>query len=170
MQTTRFGTVEIDDSQIITLPTGLLGFSMERHFVLLNDEGEGSPFQWLHSVDTPDLAFVVIDPQFAFPEYAVTLTEDHLRRLEAASLEELTVRCIITMARELTGITVNLQGPLLFNMPKRLGLQLVIPDGKYSTRQPLFGDKQAAATAQQEENANKERKHNPRNKRKAANQ
>ena len=26
MQTTRFGKVEIDDSQVLTLPSGLLGF------------------------------------------------------------------------------------------------------------------------------------------------
>jgi len=34
-----------------------------------------------------------------------------------------------------------LQGPLLFNPEKRLGLQFIIPDGKYSTRHLLFGDK-----------------------------
>ncbi|GIT03312.1 MAG: hypothetical protein CM1200mP28_05710 [Deltaproteobacteria bacterium] len=38
-------------------------------------------------------------------------------------------------------VTINLQGPLLFNPEKRLGLQFIIPDGKYSTRHLLFGDK-----------------------------
>ena len=38
-------------------------------------------------------------------------------------------------------VTVNLQGPLLFNLEKKLGLQFIIPDGKYSTRHSLFGDK-----------------------------
>ena len=38
-------------------------------------------------------------------------------------------------------VTVNLQGPLLFNIEKKLGLQFIIPEGKYSTRHSLFGDK-----------------------------
>lgn len=155
MQTTRFGKVEIDDSQILTLPSGLLGFSNERHFVLLNDEEPESPFQWLHSVDTPDLAFVVIGPHFAYPDYKVSLTEDHLRKLEADSTEQVAVRCILTMARELSNITINLQGPLLLNLEKRIGMQLVIPDGKYNTRHPLFGDQQVATAEGRDQAAEK---------------
>jgi len=45
------------------------------------------------------------------------------------------------MAKEIKDVTINLQGPLLFNPEKRLGLQFIIPDGKYSTRHLLFGDK-----------------------------
>ena len=45
------------------------------------------------------------------------------------------------MAKNMEDVTVNLQGPLLFNLEKRLGLQFIIQDGKYSTRHPLFGDK-----------------------------
>ena len=45
------------------------------------------------------------------------------------------------MAKIMEDVTVNLQGPLLFNLEKKLGLQFIIPDGKYSTRHSLFGDK-----------------------------
>ena len=38
-------------------------------------------------------------------------------------------------------VTINLQGPLVLNPEKRLGLQFIIPEGKYSTRHLLFGDK-----------------------------
>ena len=51
------------------------------------------------------------------------------------------VYVIVTMSKEMKDVTINLQGPLLFNLEKRLGLQFIIPDGKYSTRHLLFGDK-----------------------------
>ena len=164
MQTPRFGKVEIDDSQVLTLPSGLLGFSNERHFVLLNDEEPESPFQWLHSMDTPDLAFVVMAPTYAYSDYHINLNEDHLRKLEAESADQIEVRCILTMARELSNITINLQGPILLNLEKRIGMQLVIPDGKYNTRHPLFGE-QSVSSSESKEQSN-EKSHN-KNKQKA---
>jgi flagellar assembly factor FliW len=155
MQTTRFGKVEIDDSQILTLPSGILGFSNEQHFVLLNDEEPESPFQWLHSMTTSDLAFVVMTPTYAYPDYHINLNEDHLRKLDAGSAEQVQIRCILTMARELSDITINLQGPLLLNLDKRIGLQLVIPDGKYNTRHPLFIEQSISASENKEQNSEK---------------
>ena len=38
IQTTRFGEVEIQDQDILTFPSGMLGFSAERHFVMIEDE------------------------------------------------------------------------------------------------------------------------------------
>ena len=64
IQTTRFGEVEIQDLDILTFPSGMLGFSAERHFVMIEDE-MGSPFQWLQSVERQDLAFVAINPETA---------------------------------------------------------------------------------------------------------
>ena len=53
IQTTRFGEVEIQDQDILTFPSGMLGFSAERHFVMIEDE-MGSPFQWLQSIEKQD--------------------------------------------------------------------------------------------------------------------
>ena len=38
IQTTRFGEVEIQDQDILTFPSGMLGFSAERHFVMIEDD------------------------------------------------------------------------------------------------------------------------------------
>ena len=63
-----------------------------------------------------------------------------MKKLKAEKVEELTVFVLVTMAKKLEDVTVNLQGPLLFNLKKRLCLQIIIPEGKYATRYPLFGD------------------------------
>ena len=67
--------------------------------------------------------------------------QEHLKKLDAKNIDELRVFVLVTMAKEMKNVTINLQGPLLFNLEKRLGLQFIISDGKYSTRHLLFGDK-----------------------------
>ena len=140
IETSRFGEVEIDENQIFNLPGGMLGFSAEKQYVIL-DEEDGGPFQWFQSIDNPELAFVMLDPGIAISDYTFEVSVEHLRRLEAKNPKEISVRVLITMTPEFSDVTVNLQGPLLFNMSKLLGLQLVIPDGRFTTRHPLFGDK-----------------------------
>ncbi|MBF0352267.1 MAG: flagellar assembly protein FliW [SAR324 cluster bacterium] len=140
IQTTRFGEIDIDEREIITMPNGLLGFSNDRLYVMLDDE-VGSPFKWLQSVEKPKLAFVTIDPTIAVSNYSLSISEEHMKKMETTNLEELSVLVIVTMTRDLKDVTINLQGPLIINQVNRVGIQMVIPDSPYSTRYPLFGDK-----------------------------
>jgi len=43
------------------------------------------------------------------------------------------------------GLTVNLQGPLVFNTARRLGRQLVLTSSRYAVRYPLTGHGQASS-------------------------
>ena len=140
IQTSRFGEIEVEENQIITFPSGLVGFAEDRRFVIREDDA-AAPFLWLQSVDSNGLAFVMIEPHVSVSNYELELTQEHLNKLDAKNIEELKVFVLVTMAKEMKDVTINLQGPLLFNPEKRLGLQFIIPDGKYSTRHLLFGDK-----------------------------
>ena len=140
IQTSRFGEIEVEENQIIIFPSGLVGFSEDRRFVIREDDA-AAPFLWLQSVDSNGLAFVMIEPHVSVSNYELELTQEHLNKLDAKNIEELKVFVLVTMAKEMKDVTINLQGPLLFNPQKRLGLQFIIPDGKYSTRHSLFGEK-----------------------------
>ena len=140
IKTSRFGEIEIHEDQIITMPSGLIGFSEDRRFVIREDEA-AKPFLWLQSVDNDALAFVMIEPHFSFSNYELELTKETLKKLKAEKTEDLSVFVLVTMAKSMEDVTVNLQGPLVFNLEKKLGLQFIIPEGKYSTRHSLFGDK-----------------------------
>ena len=140
IQTSRFGEIEVEENQIINFPSGLVGFSEDRKFVIREDDA-AAPFLWLQSVDSNGLAFVMIEPHVSVSNYELELTQEHLNKLDAKKIEELRVFVLVTMAKEIKDVTINLQGPLLFNLEKRLGLQFIITDGKYSTRHLLFGDK-----------------------------
>lgn len=137
--TTRFGTIEITDEQLVTLVDGMLGFTEATRFALIEDE-VGEPFQWMQSLEEPSLAFVVIDPSLLLAEYHFSVKKEQIRALKTADVEELQVFTIVTMAGDILDVTVNLQGPIVMNKNTRIGLQIVLNDPKFSTRHPLFTD------------------------------
>ncbi len=145
IQTTRFGEIDIDDSRSITFPSGLLGFARYTRYVLLAcDAGDCRPvaeepaatFWWLQSVEAPDLAFVVTQPELFVPGYAPTLHEEHLDRLDMHDIGEAQTLIIVNKRDGI--LTGNLQGPLILNPHARLGEQLVLSERRFTTRFPLI--------------------------------
>lgn len=134
VNTTRFGTVEIDDSRIITFPTGLLGFSSYRRFVLLQPDDDGV-FFWLQSIEAPDLAFVVTDPALWVEGYEATIRREQMEALALEKLEDAQVFVIVNKYG--SSLTANLQGPLVVNVHSRNGMQLVLADKRWTTRHEI---------------------------------
>src|SRR5687767_205313 len=83
IESTRFGTVEVDDDRIITFAHGLLGFPRHSRYALIQT-GADNYFFWLQAVDEPTLAFVVTDPAIFFRDYEVPLREETRQELLAA--------------------------------------------------------------------------------------
>jgi flagellar assembly factor FliW len=134
VRTTRFGSVEIAEDRVITFPKGLLGFSKQTRYCLL-EPGQEACFFWLQSLDDPDLAFVVTDPSMFVPEYNVPLRAEQMSDLGLSQLADAQVFCIVNkVGSELTG---NLQGPLVINTLSRVGEQLVLAEKRWTTRHPL---------------------------------
>src|SRR5690349_6402994 len=84
LNTTGFGTIDVDESRVITFPKGMVRFPRFKHFVLIEPNDEGY-FWWLQSTETPDLAFVVTDPSLFVSSYRVHLKADQMQELGMAS-------------------------------------------------------------------------------------
>jgi flagellar assembly factor FliW len=80
IQSTRFGTLVVDDERIINFPNGLLGFPDHKRFALIQT-GEENYFFWLQSVDEANLAFVITDPTIFFKGYEVPLRDETRQEL-----------------------------------------------------------------------------------------
>lgn len=145
VNTTRFGTIDMDEDQVVTLTEGMLGFSECGRFVMMDDE-IGDPFMWMQSLEIPSLAFVVIDPAVILPSYHFSVKKEQIKGLETEDINELQVHVIVTMAANILDVTVNLQGPLVVNKEKRIGTQIVLNDPNFSTRHPLFTDQPETKT------------------------
>lgn len=140
IETTRFGTINIDEEGIIDMPFGILGFPDSKRFTIIKHR-EGSPFLWYQSIDDPSLAFVLTNPLLFSKDYQVDL-EGTLRGLSwnnDAGGMNLELFVIVNVPRgEPEKMTANLIGPLLVNKKKRQAVQIVICDSPYSHRVPLI--------------------------------
>ena len=99
---------------------------------------------WLQSVTAPDLAFGLVAPPLAVSDYRIEIRPGDRAALELE--DERTALIYVILNRGVGGgLTVNLQGPLVFNPVRRLGRQLVLTSSRYPVRYPL--ETQATAPA-----------------------
>lgn len=152
IQTTRFGPIEVDETKIITLKEGLLGFPQYRRYALIQAGGdpdgpagpESEPvFFWLQSVDAPNLAFVVCDPLVFVPDYQVPIRRDDMEGLQLQNLEDAQVLVIVNKVD--SALTANLLGPIVVGARSLQGKQLVLSDKRYGTRHRLMPLEQDAS-------------------------
>lgn len=146
VQTTRFGTVEVDPDRIMTFRAGLLGFASFKRYALLQPDDEGV-FFWLQSVDAPELAFVVTDPSLWVTDYQATIRREQMDEVGMEQLDDAQVFVIVN--RYDRTLTANLQGPIVVNVKNREAIQLVLAEKRWSTRHGIveLGEAVQAASA-----------------------
>ena len=149
VDTTRFGEIEVPEEDVFCFPEGVLGFNELREYALLKLEGE-EPLLWLQSTDEAEVAFVVCDPARFNSDYRVRVTKDELASIELDNVSGGRVLVILTLSPDPTLATANLQGPLVFNVRKRLAKQIVVTGEEYTTKYRVFAD--VAAEAAEEGN------------------
>ena len=133
--TTRFGLIQACETDVILVPEGLLGFRPYTQFIHFPDPVVNG-LTWLQSVTAPDLAFGLVAPPLAISDYRIEIRPGDRTALELE--DERTALIYVILNRGVGGgLTVNLQGPLVFNPVRRLGRQLVLTSSRYPVRYPL---------------------------------
>lgn len=143
--TTRFGLIQASESELIRIPEGLLGFRPYTQFLQLPDPVV-TGLTWLQSVTAPDLAFALVAPLLAISDYRIEIRPGDRAALELDDERSALIYVILNRGVG-GGLTVNLQGPLVFNPVRRLGRQLVLTSSRYPVRYPLEPQAAAAAAA-----------------------
>jgi flagellar assembly factor FliW len=133
IQSSRFGSIEAPDEAVIHFPRGLFGLENVRHYCLLQHDDQ-ERFHWLHAVDDPGIAMLVVNPLVHFPTYEFEIPDPAAELLRAATAADVAVYASITVAPDRQTISANLLGPLVINHEARIGLQLVLDGNRYSTR------------------------------------
>ena len=133
IDTSRFGCVHIAPDDLLHFPSGLLGLENCRHWVLLAD-AENDALGWLQDSSSPEIALAVVCPRRFVPDYQVRISRGELAPLELAEVREAQVLTIV--GKNEHGITLNLKAPLVINLQRRLGRQ-VIANGDQSLQHTL---------------------------------
>jgi flagellar assembly factor FliW len=119
VDTSRFGTLDVGEKELINFPWGIPGFEQLKSYILL--EYKNGPFQWLQSTEEPSVAFVVCPPDFLGLQYTTTDAKQKLIKL--AKIDDLVVLNIVSFDREKRAIRFHVKSPLLFNVAERIGYQ-----------------------------------------------
>ncbi|NOX26147.1 MAG: flagellar assembly protein FliW [Deltaproteobacteria bacterium] len=142
ISTSRFGAVEINDAKIINMTAPFLGFPDDREFILL-PHAPNSPFWWLQAVNSPELAFVVIQPTLLDDSYRPKIGGNICRELQISKDEDLEILVILTIPKgRPEQMTANLLGPVVINISKKLARQVLLDPSYYSPCQPVGGAKE----------------------------
>ncbi len=150
VKTTRFGDIEIDDKDAITLPAGIIGFPELKQYVLLDHDQE-SPFKWLQSLEDGAIAFVLINPLLFKPDYLVEVNEAEVADLAIDSEDEAVVSVVITMPSDPQKMTANLKAPVIFNLKNRRGRQVILNNSEYTTRHNIMEEMKKYSQSSQQQ-------------------
>ena len=111
VESTRFGTLEIEPEAVLSFPRGLIGLGGSRYALLSTDAD--SPFSWLHSVEDPELALPVTRPWEFFPNYEVVLGDAEAAALGLAVDAAADVWVTVRATERVEDFTVNLRAPIV---------------------------------------------------------
>ena len=139
--TTRvFGKIEIDDSKIIHFPAGIIGFPEMTDFALVFDEEKGkeSPIRWLQSLQETNFALPVMDPLLIAADYDLEVDGDYLKPLGEMKEEDTLVLVTVTVPKDLTKMSINLQAPVVVNAETRKAIQLIANTEKYPVKYYIY--------------------------------
>lgn len=148
IKTTNFGEIEISKEKIICFQEGIPAFEEEKEFIIILNEDKENPFHWLQSVNNPDLSFIIINPFEIFKDYDILLPDLAINKLKIEKEEDVLIYSIVVVPEDLTKMTANLQGPIVINTRERLGKQVILDDGRYTTKHFLFNQEDTKANSE----------------------
>ena len=122
IDTHRFGTLTLDQDQLFLFPSGLVGMETLRDWALLPDQ-ENPAVVWLQSASRADRALPVISPRAFFEDYRIQVSRRDLTSLHLKPGAEVYV--LTTVAGYAEKMTTNLRSPIVLNLSRRLGCQLI---------------------------------------------
>lgn len=133
--TTRFGTISVQEEDLLHFKQGLIGLEQCRSWILLADRQNGS-LGWLQNVDCGEVAVGIVSPRLLVPDYQLRVASNELKGLrlddlpvdgQAAYLPK-DIQVVVIVSRQPEGLSLNLKAPLVINVRAREGCQVVSRD------------------------------------------
>ena len=130
------GTKKYEEKDIIIFNKSIPGFVDLKKFILF-DLKDNDVFKVLHSLEDNSIGFIVINPFDFFKEYEFKLNDEIKENIKIEDTNEVMVLNTITINSEIKKITTNLRAPIIININKSLGEQIVLESEKYKIKEPL---------------------------------
>jgi flagellar assembly factor FliW len=137
VQTARFGQFKVPDEKLIKMQKPILGFERLSVYCLVEEE-EFRPFLWLQSIEDPSVAFIVVNPLVFFPDYRIEVHSNELAELMISRPDRVETYVVVTLPKDATRMSADLQGPVLINTENNRAKQLVLVNSDYRIKHSIF--------------------------------
>ena len=138
VNTLRFGEIEVAEEKVVHFEDGIPAFEDEHEFLIIPYDDE-SPYVFLQSITTPDLAFLMTMPFVFFPDYEFELDGESQNKLGIKTQEDMLIYTLLTIpGGKLAEMTANLMAPVVLNQNTMQARQVVLDKSRYTTKHRLF--------------------------------
>lgn len=141
VNTNAFGKIAIEDDKVISFEQGILGFPDLKRFALIFniEKGVESNIKWLQSLDEPNFAMPVMNPNIVMEDYEPMFDIELLEPLgNDLSPENLLMLVTVTVPKDITKITVNLKAPIIINAQECKAVQLISDNDAYAIKYSIY--------------------------------
>jgi len=130
---TKFGEIDIPESEVITFEEGLPGFENLKKFAIISRGSE--PIMWLVSLEDEKVALPVMNPWIVRVDYNVQVPKEIVEDLEIEKEEDVKVWSIVVIPQdEPLDMTINLLAPIVVNARNRKAAQIILDNPEYDIR------------------------------------
>ena len=137
IHTKYHGVREYNEDDVITFNRGIPGFEDLKKFIIFEVE-DNEVFSILHSIEDEGLGFVVVSPFYVMEDYEFKLSDRIIGELKIENPDDVLVLNTVTLSSKMEDITTNLQAPIIINIKEKLAEQIIVDNGKYKIKHPLF--------------------------------
>lgn len=138
LKTLHFGNLEVEEQDVFFFEDGIVGFPKNTKYIVIKNPDQNLPFDWLQSIETPELAFVVTDPFFFKQEYEFDVPEIIQGKLDIRDPGDVLIYAITVIPEDLRLSTMNLRAPVVLNTRSKRGCQLILENENYAVKFRLF--------------------------------
>lgn len=133
------GDLEVSEHVLMTFDTPLWGFPNHHEYALLPAARNG--LWWLQSTLDAGVTFLLADPFVLDSSYGVDLGDTERAALHINEPADAFGLVMLTLPADgSSGATANFRAPLVFNLARRVGMQVVSRDDAHDLRQPVTLD------------------------------
>ncbi len=137
IESTRFGQLDVSETNIIKFPQGLCGFPDEKSFILISHQPD-SEFSFLQSMSEPDLTFIMLETLRISEEYSFKLSDEIVAELNLSPTNPPQIFNIVTNKGNVDDMTVNLSAPVVINVNQCVAKQVILDNAEYKTNHRIF--------------------------------
>lgn len=151
VNTKVFGKIIIEEEKLIRFEHGILGFPDLKDFTLIYDvdKGQEARIKWLQSIQEPNFALPVMNPELVIQGYTPKFNAELLTPLgDNLDSENILMFVTVTVPKDITKTSVNLKAPIIVSVDNRRAVQLICEDDSYSVKHAIYDQLMAKKTVQ----------------------